>query len=414
MSLLNAHLFGADPEFVILDGKAIVPYRARAPLTAPWGTDHGGFVIEPHPKPEMSIRKLVDNLKVSFNDFATVAPEGKWRAGAFVSGTTPRNQALGGHIHIDKPKPAPSEVVALDRLSSYLEKLDILPTTECQMRRDTSGYGRAGDVRSEHGHWEYRSLPSWLYSQRVTKLCLVGAKLASLEPTFAQSSFNGTPSLNNLKKFYESFKGKDDDADWLLDGGILNKKLSIDPTKDLRDVWKVEAHKDINPWKKTPEPPAAVGEDGVRPVFRVFGEWICGYYGRGFTPGVVRDIQVRLAVGDCRPGGLHRTMHGYNFMIVAQIGLTWFHWIRGLRTVTRTVVSGDKVLTYQVFGSQVGHTATQRYLIAESRRWTELVIGRGVCLYGPQDAQVAIACLAVEDVEEDEPIDFEDDGDDDY
>jgi hypothetical protein len=418
MSLLNAHLFGADPEFVVLNGTAIVPYRTRVSPTAPWGIDHGGYVIEPHPKPEKSVRKLIDNLKVSFNDFAVVAPEGKWRAGAFVSGTTPRNQSLGGHIHIDQPKASTEEVIALDRLASYLEKLDILPSAECQLRRDTGGYGRAGDIRAEHGHWEYRSLPSWLYSQRVTKLCLVGAKLASLQPKVASEHLTGTASLTKLRNFYESFKNKDDDADWFLDGGILEKKLSIDVTRDLKEVWKVEPKKEEVSWKKALQPalldvPAAAGTE-VRPVARIFGNRICLFYGQTFTDAVIQDIEIRLAQGDCRPGALHRTPRGWTFMLAAEVGLTSYHWCTGPLTIVRRVAHGDHELTYKVLRSQIGNATIQRLLIRERPQW-EGRVGRGVFLYGPADRQVAVSIENVERIEEeDDFIDIDDEDDDEY
>lgn len=170
MALLNDFKLGADPEFVIQEGAHIKQYKMTVrDAYVPWGIDHGGWVIEPHPKPEFSVRALTINLKKSFNDFATVAPTGKWKAGAYLQATE-RVVTLGGHVHIDKPKVTPEQLKGLDLVAKHLEALDILPATECEERRNAgAGYGKYGDVRVEHGHFEYRTLPSWLYSQRVTR-----------------------------------------------------------------------------------------------------------------------------------------------------------------------------------------------------------------------------------------------------
>lgn len=421
MSLLNAHLFGADPEFVILNDKAIIPYRARAPLTAPWGTDHGGYVIEPHPKPEKSVRKLIDNLKVSFNDFATVAPEGKWRAGAFVSGTTPRNQSLGGHIHIDKPKPELSQVQALDHLASYLEKLDILPSAECVMRRDAGGYGKAGDTRVEHGHWEYRSLPSWLYSQRVTKLCLVGAKLATLEPLVASTIFRSTTSISNLKKFYEAFKGKDDDADWFLEGGILDKKLSIDVTRDLREVWKVEPKKEATPWKKVETKEAELPQGGLRPIAVIVDNHLCAWYANAITQGEMRSIQERLTnTAPWNAGAVLRTPMGDPFTVIAERTNGGFVWSNAIRLMHHQLrLRNENILHFSIMTSQTGLSVIRHALYEWTGDFTRL--RDSVCLFtvsGQSIAagrrSIAVGIHQVEEPEEDERIDFEDDGNDDY
>lgn len=256
MSLLNNFQIGADPEFIILDAGHMKAFRGHVDRYNPWGTDHGGWVIEPHPKPELSVKELVKNLRTSMNDFALVAPAGKWRAGAYFAAPE-RQITMGGHVHIDKPSYSSTELKALDILAEYYEKLDLLPSAECVSRRDLyPGYGKFSDVRAEHGHFEYRTLPSWLYSQRITKLCLVGAKLGMVDPTGLLETL-GAPSkasLTKVKSFFERYKGKDDDVDWILNGGILDKTLTIKTDRDLRDVWSVKPEKENPHWKANVAP----------------------------------------------------------------------------------------------------------------------------------------------------------------
>ena len=258
---------GADPEFVIYNEGHLLLFnnRGRDPYV-PWGIDHGGYVIEPHPKPELSVRALIANLKTSFNDFATVSPNGKWRAGAYLA-TPERPITLGGHVHIDRPRPTNDEVAGLDLVTKHLEALDILPATECVERRNNAhGYGKYGDIRVEHGHFEYRTMASWLFSQRVTKLCLLASKLVMVDPAAPGETLGKTTtyaSLAKLKAFFERFKGKDDDVDWILDAGLFDRKLNVKPDRDLKDVWAVTPKKEKPHWKAMQEQqrvvPAQVG-----------------------------------------------------------------------------------------------------------------------------------------------------------
>lgn len=255
MPLLNDFLVGADPEFVVLSDAGDLQIHRRPEKYAPWGIDHGGWVIEPHPKPETSVRELVKNLKASMNDFATVAPVGKWRAGAYLAAPQ-RPVTLGGHVHIDQKTCSGAQLDGLDLFTQHLEALDVLPRQECETRRAGLNYGRYGDVRVEHGHFEYRTLPSWLFSQRVTKICLAGVKLTAIDPDAPKETLGATTkgsSIPKLKGFFERFRHKDEDADWILSSRMLDKKLVIDPSRDLRNVWKVEPQKEAPRWKEEAE-----------------------------------------------------------------------------------------------------------------------------------------------------------------
>lgn len=267
MSLVNDFRLGADPEFVIVENGHLRRFDSPVSHVSPWGTDHSNWVIEPHPKPELSVRALVQNIRTSLNDFALVSPAGVWRAGAYLA-SPERTVTLGGHVHIDRPDYEQDQITAMDILAEHMEALDILPAAECDARRRAGlTYGRKSDIRAEHGHYEYRTWASWLFSQRVTKLCLTGTKLCVVDPTLLTKTLGlpKTASVTKLKTFFECFKGKDDDVDWLLDGKIFSKALTIKPDRDLRDVWKVKPQAETPHWKSAMVQSAVAPEIPIAP-----------------------------------------------------------------------------------------------------------------------------------------------------
>jgi hypothetical protein len=269
MSLLNKFLLGADPEFVMVDTNGhMLHFGARPGPYVPWGLDHSGWVIEPHPKPELSVRALITNIKTALNDFATVNTTAKWRAGAYFHAPE-RTITLGGHVHIDQPQLSVGQRNGLDLFVQHLEALDILPKTECEQRRAEGAYGRMGDTRTEHGHVEYRTLPSWLFSQRVTKLCLIGTKLTTIDPGAPSETLGSvaTASVKKLKALFERFSGKDDDVDWILTGGLFARLKGINVDRDLRDVWKVTPAKETPHWKEEEAKKKATLAPPARPPF---------------------------------------------------------------------------------------------------------------------------------------------------
>jgi hypothetical protein len=250
MPYLNTFRVGADPEFIIVRDGHMQAFGEPVDRFAPWGLDHGGWVIEPHPKPSVSVREVIANLKIAMNDFALRTPEGAWRAGAYYRAPE-RTITLGGHVHIDMPQCSGEVRDALDGYTQYLEALDILPREESRSRRTGGAYGNWGDVRSEHGHFEYRSMCSWLFSQRAAKLCLLGGKLLSVEPRSVTALGDArSASVPKLRAFFEQFQHRDDDVDWLLTSGILRKRLVVNPDRDLREVWKVAPAPEDPHWKQ--------------------------------------------------------------------------------------------------------------------------------------------------------------------
>src|SRR5882762_7897674 len=127
--LLNNFLIGCDPEMILMNPPDVVKGDiVGIPASHNhFGYDHGGFVIEPHPMPDMSVRQVVKNLKTCLETIAHFKGDSyNWRAGAWIH--TPRRMfSLGGHVHIDQPKATVIQKNAMDRFTKSLEGLDILP-----------------------------------------------------------------------------------------------------------------------------------------------------------------------------------------------------------------------------------------------------------------------------------------------
>jgi hypothetical protein len=238
--LLNTFLLGADPELVLLNPPKLIngqQFRRAAPGV--YGFDHGGFVVEPHPTPDFSARTVCANIKKSLDVLSKHFPDYKLRAGAYYHDPDTRHVTLGGHIHLDLTTLAAPQIRAMDVFCESLEDLDILPSQESKQRFERGDYGRKGDVRGEHGHVEYRSMCSWLFSRKTSMLCLTGIKLAALQPeTIAKMT-----SIQALNKWFERFKGADDDVDWILDRGYFDTSLEAKPDANVKAVWKVDPDK---------------------------------------------------------------------------------------------------------------------------------------------------------------------------
>lgn len=352
MPLLNDFLLGADPEFIIINNGHMQAYINPVERYAPWGIDHSGWVIEPHPKPELSVRALISNLHVSLNDFATVAPAGKWRAGAYFH-CPERNITMGGHVHIDKPAASQDQVLAMDKFTEHMEALDLLPSEECATRRGSGHYGRMGDIRTERGRWEYRTFASWLFSQRITKLCLTGAKLCVVDPAAAGEVLGArtTASVAKLKAYFERFRHKDEDVDWLLSGKIFDKALKIKPDRDLREVWKVKPEKEVKHWKAAAAPAETVPHsDFFRYAFRVGEHIVSTNLMDTFRLRAGEADQLLNRITETRPGLLAPiTLNGRLF---TYIGLRGDEWPIGV-PVTSIRFEHDRIrYTWRVWTNQ--------------------------------------------------------------
>lgn len=268
--LANPFSVGCDPEFMILRGN--VPINVETTLgithTGDVGSDHNGLVVEVHPQPARGTYTILKRIQTILltNKNLKLALDKKWRAGAAFKidngNMGGRLMTLGGHVHLDLPPMGHGETVenhnlrlnALDRVTKYLEFLDILPKVESETRRaegqrlgGNAAYGKWGDWRQAGGEdgrtkvrLEYRTPASWLYDPRAAYLVLTGAKLAALAPQIAVDTLK-VRNINyaNLQKFFDLFKFKDINARRAVDGILTSTvaQLQAVPDRDVKTAW---------------------------------------------------------------------------------------------------------------------------------------------------------------------------------
>lgn len=274
MKTINKFMIGADPEFMPLHKgvhRNVNGFVDRA--YKDFHVDHDGDVLEINPEPSMSSYRLTRNIRRLLTQHALTKKlmrEGfRFQAGA-IANTGRRTVGLGGHVHIDVPlyskkttrdhydafgdlierggvinvitPEAKAIIDALDKVTERLEKLDILPTAQSDLRRKSTHYGKFGDVRQANNanRLEYRTMCSWLHSPIATMLALTVAKLAAADPSAVDDLLHHKGhSEANLRKFFEAFATKDLDAkrvvERIFEQGV---KLQGDPTADLLRTWK--------------------------------------------------------------------------------------------------------------------------------------------------------------------------------
>jgi hypothetical protein len=234
--LANDKLIGCDPEFIFYKSPSIVNAMHKGiRQTKTFGFDHGGRVSELRPPASRSVREIITSMRKTLGSLYQRAPEARnwdWYAKPVFGGET-----LGGHIHIDGNE-TPELLTALNAFAKGLEDTDILPNEMSKERRRTGHYGQFGDVRRKfEGRFEYRTMPSWLFSMRAAMLALTGAKLLTVD----HSDLPNFSTISGIRSYIERFKHKDDDADWILEKDYFARgRLKANPDRCLTDVWKVQ------------------------------------------------------------------------------------------------------------------------------------------------------------------------------
>jgi hypothetical protein len=247
--LLNPFRVGADPEFAALDSSGwIVSMDGLVPQHGAIGYDHGGRLAEVHPLASRSCEQLVKNIsKILHGEHSKRLQPYRWRAGAVI-GDQFRKECLGGHVHLDIPLvDARANLDALDCFTKQIEGVEMLPSAECAERRKLFG-GQYGNMNGGDGHvraagrknrLEYRAVASWLFSPRTALFCTTGYKLAAFSPSTARDFLKGEASNIKLRRFFEAFRGKDDDADRIIAGIELGgvKRFKEKHDADIKTTW---------------------------------------------------------------------------------------------------------------------------------------------------------------------------------
>lgn len=264
--LINNWLVGCDPEFVVMDKNGrVVNTDGILPHTGVVGWDHSGDVVEIRPEPAHGTYALVKRLQKEIigNPHLAKLSEYKWRAGAYVRARVTRLNSeriltLGGHVHIDQP-PADGHgedqerhdlrIQALDRVTDWMEKLDVLPSKECGERRNDptairNHYGQWSDWRvsgneGSRRRMEYRTMCSWLFDPKVTYLALTLAKIAAAQPQLTIEGLKkGQHSWEKLGGWLEAYRFRDANVRRALEKMWEGKKPpKVNPDCNFRERW---------------------------------------------------------------------------------------------------------------------------------------------------------------------------------
>lgn len=264
--LINSWMVGCDPEFVVMDTKGgIVSTDGILPHNGVVGYDHSGDVVEIRPEPAHGTYALVRRLQkeILHNEHLKRLEPYKWRAGAYIRARVSRTGGeriltLGGHVHIDMPPVDYGEepdrhklrIDALDRVTDWLEKLDVLPSKECSDRRNDANavrnhYGQWSDWRpaaagSGHPRMEYRTMCSWLFNPKVAYLSLTLAKIAAATPELTLEGLRkGQHSWPKLGTWLEHYRNRDSNVrralEAMWDDG--KKPLHVPVDVNFREQW---------------------------------------------------------------------------------------------------------------------------------------------------------------------------------
>ncbi|MEX2415177.1 MAG: hypothetical protein WD424_03460 [Paenibacillaceae bacterium] len=253
-------IFGMDPEFLLRNTQGrIVPASRYLPAKGSVGYDSATVLgrrqlhplAELRPEPSEKLAVLVNNLRRTMWKAAAQITDHslQWIAGGMPVPGLP----LGGHLHMSGIRLNTRLIRAMD---NYLA-LPLIMIEDTSTRGRRKKYGRLGDVRRpSHGGFEYRTLPSWIVSPRVTKGVLALASLIVkhyeelvdrpldrseiliayregnkhvLEPIVRSLwlQLEGTAGYIDQHKYLEPLKN------WIMEQRIWNEQL------DFRAVWRI-------------------------------------------------------------------------------------------------------------------------------------------------------------------------------
>jgi hypothetical protein len=225
-------MLGADPEFVLLDGKTgkftYAGHIRGMRKESKFG--HDGPLAELRPDPATSVEAVVKNISSLFtsNDAKLVSNDYEWIGGA-THETPDRCYSIGGHIHVGRPSTLPKNIEqqTYRRVIQVLDWLVAMPLVridgpnQSKRRKGTDKdphtgkpYGCYGDQRPQVNRFEWR-VPSgvWLCHPDIARAVLGTTKAAteSCYHLLADKNYSGDYIM----------RGEDDDGSLLSDLGML-------------------------------------------------------------------------------------------------------------------------------------------------------------------------------------------------
>lgn len=186
-----------------------------------FGTDGCPAICEIRPKEHEEPRRLVMALKTAMKQGLKKYPNlknYKWNGGSRCHG-----YSLGGHIHFGQGAGTRPQEITLKYLDSLLATFVVLMDDANAVRdRMRSGYGEFSAWRGQPWGWEYRTLPSFITEEWITRGVLELAKM------LVEHCEQGCVSARELRDF-ERVKLTDDEKRALHEG---NKALTFAKLED--------------------------------------------------------------------------------------------------------------------------------------------------------------------------------------
>ena len=242
--LINRFCVGADPEFVfgrakqLRDGTWDVKYShaERLGLTTleAFGCDMSGRQAELRAYPSRFVLEVVASLADTLRWCAEALPaacEWDWLAPAYFV-----NDGIGGHVHIGrKRKVYVTDIKSLNFVNNTLLGTAVFDNSGQIQRLGNTAYGRMGDYRAQAHGYEYRTMPTWLYSPWAAYLTLVLSKLAVFHNAGITCA-KAPPTSEVIKNLLRSYQCEDDDARIALHAiNVLGMPQYV--AGDFRKAW---------------------------------------------------------------------------------------------------------------------------------------------------------------------------------
>lgn len=176
-------IIGADPEFILMNEDGTIKYASEVAGFGHFdilGSD--GPLAEIRPEPTTDVTEFVRGLKHILNNHENieVIKKYQWLGGCYYyarqEGGGVRTWPLGGHIHIGTPARLARainsfgefyETAVYSCLDKVLDEYVAVPAIKIDSKKISNlrrkEFGEFGDIRTDHGRLEYRSLSGeWL------------------------------------------------------------------------------------------------------------------------------------------------------------------------------------------------------------------------------------------------------------
>lgn len=230
--LINGFTIGADPEFGLVNDRGNYIYASRLDfgIEKAFGSDMSGRQVELRVHPDRSCLRVVASILDTLRWMAATTDAGmyKWWSGAMTA-----NDGNGGHIHFGMKRK--KNLNCLDNMGDLCIK-NYLDQEGHTLRKDATNYGKYGDIRKTSYGFEYRTLPTWLYSPWAAFLTLTFMKLS----IYANVDYKTVNQLNILRRF----RYIDDDAALCLAAMDMHgEPRFVNATKDFKMAWGLAEHR---------------------------------------------------------------------------------------------------------------------------------------------------------------------------